>query len=149
MTVNLNDDQVNVYSASSRTYSGKTWSGSAAMPAGFGDGQAVSCPASRFCAAIDDGGDAAIYNGTAWAHGVSIDPGPVQTVDISCATKDFCVVVDQKGDAVAYNGKKWGRPVPIDRHGAVPGTTAELAGVPCATEDFCVAVGGDDAVTGT
>jgi hypothetical protein len=146
MALNLNDDQFIVSGAGSRTYDGRLWSKTTAMPTGFGgDSQAVSCLSTRFCAAVDDAGDAAIYKGT-WAPAVQIDSveAPLSTLAVSCAASNFCVAVNQAGHGMIYNGNSWSHPSPV-----ATSVVGGLTGVSCPSRTFCVAVGGGQAVIGT
>jgi hypothetical protein len=142
LTINLDDDEDNPYSASTRSYNTKSWSRSTPMPANFGDGQAVSCTSNRFCAAIDDSGDAAVFNGSAWGRTTAIDTAATPTLlgaliaatnAVSCASPSFCVVVDENGNVMGYNGHKWSAPAPIDK-------SSSLSAISCPSPTFCVAV---------
>jgi len=83
---------------------------------------AVSCPSTRFCAAVDSSGSIVGYNGKTWTSPVTIDrtsilailtpgaaKGTVRNIDpdpgagleaVSCASTAFCVATDQAGNYV-------------------------------------------------
>jgi hypothetical protein len=80
------------------TYNGTSWS----APTKIADRlNAVSCPTSSFCVAVDSSGDALTYNGTSWSAPTKIDGNNVLR-SVSCPTSTFCVAVDQNGNALTY-----------------------------------------------
>jgi hypothetical protein len=103
------------------------------------DLDALSCPTTNFCMAIESSGYTYTYNGTTWSPGPTLN----QTVfSLSCASATFCAAGDGNGNENIFNGGTW--------------TTTNVDGgfvmdsVSCPTTSFCVAVDGDgggDAVT--
>lgn len=95
---------------------------------------AVSCPATTFCVALDQSGNALMYNGTQWSSPVDID-GSTALDSVSCPTTRFCMAVDTNGQAVAYNGTTWLAPTDVDG-------SHVLESVSCSSPSFCDAVDG-------
>src|ERR1700693_4863424 len=88
---------------------------------------AVSCPTSTFCVAVDRTGAVSSFNGTKWS--------PPQTVDkyndlvaISCPTVSFCMATDTVGDYIAMNNGTWGVATPF----ATP-NSLEMQSVSCSS----------------
>lgn len=97
---------------------------------------AVSCPTSDFCAAVDDHGRAFIYRAAGWSPPGDID-GAQSLTSVSCSSSTFCVAVDQEGNALTYDGLRWSAPRLIDRS-----SFHELTSVSCAGPSFCATVDG-------
>jgi RHS repeat-associated protein len=62
---------------------------------------AVSCPTSSFCAAVDTSGNAVILNGTSWSPAVNSD-GSMSINGVACTSATFCEGVDSSGEAQPY-----------------------------------------------
>jgi len=98
-------------------------------------GSGVACPSARFCAALDDFGEAFVWSGSSWSGPHSFDPALLTASDaVSCASARFCQVVDERGLATAWNGRSWSPARRIDP------TNDNLADVSCPSNGFCVAV---------
>jgi hypothetical protein len=106
-----------------------------------GDIVSLSCPTTRFCAAVDDNGKALIYRGT-WSPPVAVDSGG-QLQDVSCTDSIFCMAVsaDTPGTAYRFNGTQWSAvPAPnpsTPQGGSEPNT---LSAVSCASSTSCEAL---------
>lgn len=98
---------------------------------------AVSCPTSDFCAAVDDHGRVFLYRAGGWSPPGDID-GAQPLTSVSCPSSAFCVAVDQEGNALTYDGLRWSAPRPIDRS-----SFHELTSVSCAGPSFCATVDGN------
>jgi hypothetical protein len=95
---------------------------------------AVSCPVSGFCAAVDGHGQVLLYTGGKWSSAQSID-GFNAINSISCTSATFCLAVDQQGNALSYTGSAWSAPERIDK-----AIFPELTSVSCSSPLFCAAV---------
>ena len=103
---------------------------------------AISCPTSYNCYAVDQSGNIL----------QSSNEGAWQVVDtdksdglnaISCPSVSFCAAVDSGGNAVLLTNGSWSDPIAID-------SNQSLNGVSCASTTFCVAVdGAGNAITYT
>jgi hypothetical protein len=105
----------------------------------FGSFTGVSCPASGFCVAVDQGGDASLYRSGRWSPLLSIDAISVTRGNqngltaVSCATVQFCMAVDDLGQVVTYNGASWSTPRLVDPN-------LGLSSISCPTVTFCGAL---------
>ncbi len=103
--------------------------------------QAVSCPSTSFCVAVDNGGNAYTFNGSAWSPANPINTANAQFgggafYAVSCPSSSFCAAVDGFEDVLLFNGSSWSAPQRLE-------TGASLRpGVSCASSSFCVAVDG-------
>jgi hypothetical protein len=121
-------------------FAGSTWTTSGVVDKG-GDIVSLSCPTTRFCAAVDDDGKALIYRGT-WSAPVAVDSGG-QLQDVSCTGSTFCMAVstDSPGTAYRFNGTRWSAvaaPNPSTPQGGSEPNT--LSAVSCASSTYCVAL---------
>lgn len=89
---------------------------------------AISCPSARFCAAVDDHGDAVTYNGSKWSSPAHVDEYRLDGV--SCVSSNFCVAVGSA--AFIYDGSQWSSGVDLGDG---------LGSVSCVATTYCVAVG--------
>ena len=113
------------------TYNGTSWSAAATID-GDNTIDAVSCPNSSFCVAVDNDGNSLTYNGTSWSAATSIDS--TRKIDaVSCPSKSSCAAVDTKGNAVTYGTTSWSPASSIDGDNT-------LDSVSCASSSFCVVV---------
>ncbi|MHB8450598.1 MAG: fibronectin type III domain-containing protein [Mycobacteriales bacterium] len=96
---------------------------------------AISCPSSTFCVAVDAAGDALTFNGTRWTAPAEIVAQ--QLTSVSCASATFCVAVDANGDALTFNGTTWSAPALVDGPGGTGAVGIESVSCPSAT--FCAA----------
>jgi hypothetical protein len=135
--VNLATDNTDPAGPSAVIFRRGTWVHGSAMPAGFAEGEALSCANKDFCVAVDDSGDAAIFNGVGWGREGPVDPTApgVQTSAVSCPSTGFCAAVDSSGQVIGYDGSSWAAPATIAKG-------APLNAVSCPTSSFCAA-GGD------
>src|SRR4051794_8253916 len=93
----------------------------------------ISCPARRFCAAVDGGGHAFVRKRERWIsyHRIDRQRGGL-LVSVSCPGKLFCAAVDVLGNATTYDGHRWSKLVDMN----LPRTLQ----VTCPSRTFCVAV---------
>jgi hypothetical protein len=97
-------------------------------------GSAISCSGPRFCAALDNFGEAFTWSRGKWSRRFKFDPSLLDGVDaVSCTSWQACVVVDGDGITTRWNGQAWSPLRRID-------IKAGLTDVSCATGSFCVAV---------
>jgi len=94
--------------------------------------EAVSCPTSSFCMAVDNKGNALKYNGTSWSTPASID-GTQWLDSVSCPSSSLCIAVDKRGYETTYNGTSWSTPSDID-------SNKVITSVSCPTSAWCMAV---------
>ncbi len=110
------------------------WSAPVKIDAGpaLGSLRAISCPASSFCAAVDDGGSYLTFDGTSWdapaKAGAEVEG---YGGGISCVSKTFCAAIGGSA-ATTYNGTEWTGPTYFGAGG--------ITSVSCASESFCVIV---------
>lgn len=95
--------------------------------------EAVSCPSSSFCMAVDNFGNAIASNGSTWSSLQGIDQHPFFSV--SCASSSFCVALDTFGNALTYNGETWSSPVSVD-------SGIDYFSISCPSSSFCMVVEG-------
>ena len=112
-----------------------TWSSSPALTSANGGVNAVSCPTSTFCVAVDRSGEASRFNGSTWSTPEVID-GTASLTAISCPTTTFCVATDALGKSVVMSGGSWGPPTSF-----AGSNSPVMRSVSCASSSFCLAVG--------
>jgi len=96
---------------------------------------AISCAGTRFCAALDNFGEAFTWHGGRWSGPTRFDANLLDGVDaVSCASPTSCMLVDDDGIAAAWNGSSWSKGSQID------GAPGSLTDVSCATATSCMAV---------
>jgi hypothetical protein len=93
---------------------------------------AISCPTTSFCAAVDNSGYITTYNGTSWATAADKD-GSHALEAVSCTSSSYCVATDNDGNVLTYNGSSWSSATSED-------STRTVHGVSCPTTSFCAAV---------
>lgn len=106
----------------------------------------VSCPSTKFCAAVGnrrfDSPYVSTFNGSSWSKPTYLDTSDSLAVSLSCASASFCVLADLEGyysgqhgppGALTYNGSSWSAPTTIDGQGT-------SAYVSCPSASFCAAV---------
>jgi hypothetical protein len=76
------------------------WSQPSSIDASGGGLNAVSCPSSSFCVAVDSNANALTFNGCKWSQSSSIDAKGGGLNAVSCPSSSFCVAVDGNGNAV-------------------------------------------------
>ena len=98
---------------------------------------AISCSGRRFCAALDDFGEAFTWAaGSGWSRPHRFDGNLLDGSDaVSCRARTACMAVDEGGFMTRWNGSTWSRKRRIDP------SRAGLIDVSCASARFCVAVG--------
>ena len=113
---------------------GTTWS----LPVTVAHGvalQAVACPTTTFCLALDNNGDAFRYDGSTWSSSGTTGIGATGTGSLSCAGPTFCAAMVQGANQVAFwNGTAFGPPTTLPAQG--------LEAIGCATPSFCVTIDG-------
>lgn len=96
---------------------------------------AVSCSGRRFCAALDNFGEAFTWAGSGWSRPHGFDRNLLDGSDaVSCRARTACVAVDDNGFATSWNGSTWSVKHRIDSG------QAGLIDVSCGAARFCVAV---------
>ncbi len=120
-------------------------------PSRDGGVQAVSCPTSRLCVAVDASGHALFTTrptrgAHSWSRPQRVD-GSNSLTGVSCPTRRLCVAVDESGNVLSTThptrgAKSWSRPRRIDSVQGTDGGNAGLLGISCPTVTLCVAVDG-------
>jgi len=111
------------------------WTSGTALTSANGGVNAVSCPTSTFCVAVDRSGAVSRFNGSTWSTPQTIDATTSLTA-VSCPTATFCVATDALGNYVMMNGETWGQPT------SFAGLNSPvMQSVSCASSSFCLAVG--------
>jgi hypothetical protein len=123
-------------------------------PSRNGGLDAVSCPTTRLCVAVDASGYViTTVDPTArsrvWSRPARIDGAAL--TGVSCPTTRLCVAVDDAGSVLTSTNptggaRAWSRPARIDTAPAAGGGYAGLSGISCPSITLCVAV--DDAESG-
>lgn len=114
------------------------WSWQPARIDGLKGLTAVSCPSTRFCAAVDTDGDVLTTTKPsggrhAWNR-VRVDHSSLTA--ISCPTRSLCVAVDHNGHAVTSTDPSAGS----SKWSSTAITLAPLSGVTCVSDRRCIAV---------
>jgi hypothetical protein len=99
----------------------------------------VSCPTTRFCAAVDGSGHVILFDGEHWSKPVRHDSDPVGYTSVSCASPHLCVAGDSAGFIDTYNGSHWSLRL-LDGNAT---DDADEMSVSCSTASFCAAVDTD------
>jgi hypothetical protein len=94
--------------------------------------QAIDCPTTKTCVAVDNYGNAVLRRSGVWSRAVSVAPSTL--FGVSCASSSFCVAIGTNFVST-YDGHVWTRPLAID-HTPRP----HLQSVSCPTTTFCVVV---------
>src|SRR5580658_9680379 len=103
---------------------------------------AISCPSTDECVAVDDAGNASYSSDASgagtWGTFASRRIDSESLLSISCPTTTFCVAGDDDGSVVAGDpqGGGWNSPLDIDHSEAI-------WGVSCTSDTLCVAVDDD------
>src|ERR1035437_3693534 len=124
-------DHNNDLSSHVMTFDGNSWSNRVGIDSS--SVEAVSCPSSSFCLAVDSAGNAMTFNGLSWSPPVSIDAGNYLSA-VSCSSSSFCVAGDEAGNALMFNGSSW-KTVHVDT--PFPN---RMESVSCTSSSFCLAV---------
>jgi hypothetical protein len=134
----LMDDTGGAYTMSGGTLSPRT---AVSAPNAF---DAVSCPISTFCMAIDEVGNTFDNTGSGWISKsavVSI-PGGNPRLQVSCASAQFCIATfPGAGNDVDYDtwtGSSW------TPSGVLESDGAAISGLSCTPTTFCVATDTQD-----
>jgi hypothetical protein len=93
---------------------------------------ALSCPATTFCAAVDNARNL-LTSDPASATWPVTGTDVVTPLSVSCGSSSFCTVGDAGGSAVSYSGGSWGPRT------APPGQAFGLNAVSCTSSVFCLA----------
>jgi hypothetical protein len=101
---------------------------------------AVSCPTSQLCVAVDDGGNVLVStepDANSWSGPENIDANGLDSV--SCASSSLCVAVDEAGQAFVSNDPgagAWSKALSIDA------SSHRLTSVSCIDDPklFCAAI---------
>jgi hypothetical protein len=119
----------------STTTTKATWTKGTTLTASGGGVDAVSCPTSTFCAAVDHTGAVSYFNGTSWTVPLIID-GTNPLIAVACPSSTFCVATDSVGQYVVMNNGTWGAPTVFDQLDGL-----SMRSVSCSSASFCMAVG--------
>jgi hypothetical protein len=106
---------------------------------------AVSCPTSRFCAAVDESENVFDFAGGSWSGPRTIPTDGATGGDgntISCASSTLCVSGTANGSVSVFDGTAWSLPTVIDVRS---GNQHAPPSVSCPALNFCAATdfGGD------
>jgi hypothetical protein len=116
-----------------------TWTGQVSVDASGGELDAVACPATGFCVAVDVSGDVVMYRGGRWGAPVRLLPGGWFT-SVSCPSARFCLTAGATASGALrmwrYNGTRW-TPAAVPAAPANP-VTASGGSVSCVSAAFCV-----------
>lgn len=78
------------------------------MVDGNGGLDALSCPTTTFCMAVDTTGNVIHLTGGTWSAPAKVVPTPIEYAGdgttISCPTERFCLVLNGDGDYATYQG---------------------------------------------
>jgi hypothetical protein len=133
----VTDDSGGVYTLSGETLAARTQ----LAADGF---DAVSCPATSFCMAIDGTGDTFKYSSGSWSQVATLGSLSSDTSDlqVSCVSAQFCVAALPGSGAdenyYTYNGANWSGASVLEATGAVE------SGLSCTSSTFCVAADTSD-----
>jgi hypothetical protein len=92
----------------------------------------VSCPATTFCAAVDNARNL-LTSDPASATWPATGTDTVTPLSVSCGSSSFCAVGDSGGRAVSYSNGSWGARI------APPGQAFGINAVSCPSSVFCLA----------
>ncbi len=95
---------------------------------------AVSCPSSSFCMAVDASGSALEYAGGHWSAPVVVDPGG-DLSSVSCLATSACTAVDSTNAVFTYDGAQW------SAHSAQSNGSQGLVALSCSLPSSCIALG--------
>jgi hypothetical protein len=103
----------------------------------------VSCPSTRFCAAVggnpDGSGSVVMFNGTSWSSPQTLaasPPSPEGALGleaVSCASSTFCMAADAYGNAYYYDGGAWSGPMSLN----LPAADDRVTSLSCTKPDYC------------
>ena len=111
------------------------WTSGTPLTSANGGVNAVSCPTSTFCVAVDRSGAMSRFNGSTWSTPQTID-GTTSLTSVSCPTTTFCAATDVRGNYVMMDGLTWGPPTSL-----ATSNSPVMQSVSCASPTFCLAVG--------
>ena len=94
---------------------------------------AVSCPSSSFCMAVDANGSALEYAGGHWSAPVVVDPGGDLSA-VSCLAASACTAVDSTNAVFTYDGAQW------SAHSAQSNGSQGLVALSCSLPSSCIAL---------
>ncbi len=92
---------------------------------------AVSCPSSSFCMAVDAGGRALEYVGGHWSAPVVVEPGG-DLSSVSCLAASTCTAVDSTDAVFTYDGTQW------SAHSAQSNGSQGLVALSCSLPSSCI-----------
>jgi hypothetical protein len=111
---------------------------------------AVSCPSTTLCVAVDESGNVVTTTnplGGGWTRPVRIDTFGGGLTAVSCPTSRFCVAGDANGNVLTSTdptggSRAWSRPVKVDSVLSIDGGPAGIDGLSCPSVKLCVATDG-------
>ena len=132
------EDTITGTNGFSVTYQSGTWSPPVIVERGSSSVSeqinAVSCPSSSFCMAVDAGGRALEYVGWHWSAPVLVDPGG-DVSSVSCLAASACTAVDSTDAVFTYDGTQW------SAHSAQSNGSQGLVAISCSLPSSCIALG--------
>jgi len=139
------DSCVAVGDGDAAVYDGSSWSRTETIdpenPPGPMGLQAVSCPTSTFCVAVDGAGNALVFDGHSWTKPDAIDPTHTSyfgLTSVSCPTTSSCIAIDGLGYAFALTEAHWTPLGLVDPDAASPKIHDLVRRVSCASPKLCV-----------
>jgi hypothetical protein len=135
----IGDDSGGMY-----TLSGQSLSARSAVATGGEAFDAISCPLSSFCMAIDDLGRVYKLGSGGWSFTTTL--GSVSTgnpsLQVSCSSNSFCLATlpgsGNNENYYKWTGSSWGSAQVLESTGAIE------TGLSCTTSSFCVATDTSD-----
>ncbi len=117
------------------TYQSGAWSPPVIVERGstsvFEQINAISCPSSSSCMAVDAGGHALEYIRGHWSAPVMVEPGGDLSA-VSCLTMSACTAVDSTNAIFTYNGTQW------STHSAQSNGSQGLVAISCSLPASCI-----------
>ncbi len=114
---------------------GLRWADRGASPPGL---NSISCPAIRFCVAVDDAGYACACSGGRWSAGrrLEVPAGSVGLSTVSCPSEGFCAAIDEHGHPFTYAAGRWSAGPPV----LARAPYSRFYGISCASAGYCAAL---------
>ncbi len=115
-------------------FDGQRWRTPSTSGLDSADHEAIACPSSTRCVAIDSAGNGTeTFNGYSWTSLIPTTlPSSNRDIFLSCAATSFCMAISEDGSSAIFNGGSW-RTAPHD--GLV-----NTSGVSCIMSTYCYAI---------
>ena len=118
---------------------GSSWSGRTSVDPPSGGFVSISCPSTRFCAAVDASGHALYFDGTSWSKPQMVSAANDPLTSVSCSSAEFCAATSSVF-GFRFDGTNWGDPIALVSLGGDGGDPPAPAGpVSCVMTSFCMA----------